>query len=125
MEWITESQLTLFVPATEITPNEFHSILKLFPKSKVVLSDVHYGHVSWAIPLLQSLDNLFVEVSKFSIADSIVRLRQTVGDSRILYGSKFPYQPMGPQLYSLHRWGLNETTLANICSNNLSNILGQ
>ena len=125
MEWITESQLTLFVPATEITPNEFHSILKLFPKSKVVLSDVHYGHVAWALPLLKSIDNLFVEVSKFSIADSIVRLRQTVGDSRILYGSKFPYQPMGPQLYSLHRWGLNETTLANISSNNLINILGQ
>ena len=125
MEWITKSNLTLFIPATDINPNEFHSILKSFPKSKVVLSDLHYGHVSWAIPLLKSINNLYVEISKFSIADSIVRLRQTVGDNRILYGSKFPYQPMGPQLYSLHRWGLDETTLADICSNNLNTILGQ
>ena len=125
MEWITESKLTLFIPATDINPNEFHSVLKSFPKSKVVLSDLHYTHVPWAIPLLKSIPNLYVEISKFSIADSIVRLRQTVGDNRILYGSKFPYQPMGPQLYSLHRWDLNETTLADICSNNLSTILGQ
>jgi len=54
MEWITESKLTLFIPATDINPNEFHSVLKSFPKSKVVLSDLHYTHVPWAIPLLKS-----------------------------------------------------------------------
>ena len=124
MKWIVKKQLTLFIPATDFNPDEFHNTIKMFPDSKVVLCDLHYSHVPWALPLLKSLPNLYVEISKFSISDSLVRLLNIVGETRILYGSKFPYQPMGPQLYSLHRWGISESTLKAICSENLERILG-
>ncbi len=124
MEWIVNKQLTLFIPVTEFNPEEFYNTIKMYPNSKVVLCDLHYSHVPWALPLLKALPNLYVEVSKFSISDSLLRLLEIVGASRILYGSKFPYQPMGPQLYSLHRWGISESTLKAICSGNLEAILG-
>lgn len=124
MDWIVKKELTLFIPVTDLNPVEFHNTMKLYPNSKVVLSDVHYSHVPWAIPLLKALPNLYVEISKFSISDSLIRLLNVVGEGRILYGSKFPYQPMGPQLYSLHRWGISEASLKAICSENLKIILG-
>ena len=124
MKWIVKKQLTLFIPVTDFNPDEFYNTIKLFPNVKVVLCDLHYSHVPWALPLLKSLPNLYVEISKFSISDSLVRLLNIVGETRILYGSKFPHQPMGPQLYSLHRWGISESTLKVICSENLERILG-
>jgi len=123
LNWIQEYNLTLFMSATEIDPRDFYNIFEQFNKIKVVLTEVHYSHISWVIPLLSNLENVSLEISKFYIYDSLKRLLDTISYTRILYGSNFPYQPMGPQLYNLHKWGLDITSLTAICSGNLEKLL--
>jgi predicted TIM-barrel fold metal-dependent hydrolase len=73
--------------------------------------------------MIRSLPNVSVEISRFVIVDGIGRIIRAVGDQRILFGSRFPDSPMVPQLYSLHRNDLTQTSLSAICSGNLERLL--
>ena len=124
LEWLAAENLTLWMPVDQVDPAELHDVAKDHPKAKIVLSEVHYSHVTWAMPLLRSLPNLRVEISRFVIARGVSRLVEAIGAERILFGSRFPDSPMAPQLYNLHRSGLSEASLAAICSGNLERLLG-
>ena len=47
-----------------------------------------------------------------------------MGPQRVLFGSRYPEQAVAPQLYHLHRLGLNEADLRATCGGNLSRLLG-
>ncbi|MCH7664020.1 MAG: amidohydrolase family protein [Chloroflexi bacterium] len=123
LEWLETEAIPLWIPADESDPSTLHDTVAAHPDLKVVLAEVHYSHVPWAIPLLRSLPNVSVEMSRFVIADGVARLMDTVGERRILFGSRFPDSAMGHQLYNLHRNGLDSPALAAICSGNLDRLL--
>jgi predicted TIM-barrel fold metal-dependent hydrolase len=126
LDWLAAEKIPLFLPAAEFDPSELHDTLKAHPDVSVVLCEVMYGHVNWVLPLLRSLPNVSVEISRWVITDGIARLLDAVGHKRIIYGSRFPEPPgsMAPQLYMLHRCGLSDQALRDICSGNLSGLLG-
>ena len=124
LDWLSAEQIPLWMPAEQVDPSMLHDALKDHPNISVVLSEVHYRQVSWALPLLRSLPNVFIEISRFFIADVIARLIDAVGDQRILYGSRFPDSPMASHLYNLHRCDLSDASLRSICSGNLERLLG-
>ena len=124
LDLLSAEQVPLWMPAEQFDPSALHDVLKDRPNISVVLSEVHYRQAAWALPLLRSLPNLFIEISRFLIADVIARLIDAVGDQRILYGSRFPDSPMASHLYVLHRSGLSEASLRSICSGNLERLLG-
>ncbi len=123
LEWLAQTGLPLWLPASEIEPGELHDTLREHPTLSVVLCEVHYVHVPWIFPMLRSLPNVHVEISRFVIPDGIHRLIDAAGHRRVLFGSRFPDSPISPQLYSLHRSGLDYSTLADICSGNLDRLL--
>jgi predicted TIM-barrel fold metal-dependent hydrolase len=132
MDWLARENLPLWISAGEVAPwlgtpldpAEFHDTIKNNPEVTLVLSEVHYSQARWAMPLLRSLPNVHIELSRFVTSDSIPRLVETIGHERILFGSGFPSSPMAPQLYNLHRCGLSGPTLEAICSGNLDRLLG-
>ena len=89
-----------------------------------MLAEVHYNQVGWAFPLIRSLPNISIEISRFGIGDPISRLLKAVGEDRILFGSRFPSQSIAPHIYELHHSGLSPETLKKICSGNLERLLG-
>ena len=131
LEWLEDEELPVWLPveyeenqtAEKLDPHEVYDTLKAHPKVNAVLTEVQYKHFSWAIQLLRSLPNVYLELSRWVIMDGVPRLLDAVGDERILYGSRFPDGAMGPQLYNLHNHGLDKAALANICSRNLERIL--
>ena len=123
LDWVASEHLSLCLPAEEIDPSALVDVLSERPGVTVVLSVVHYSHLSWAMPLVRRLPNVCVEISRFVVMDGISRLMKAVGQERIIFGSRFPDSPMAPQLYHLHRCGLSETALGAICSGNLERIL--
>ena len=132
LEWLAVEQLPVWLPTgyddsvfppQRFDPNEVYDTLRANPNISAVLTEVEYKQFSWAIPLLRSLPNMCVELSRWFIIDGIPRLLDAVGDQRILYGSRFPEGAMGPQLYNLHNHGLSEDTLGRICSGNLERLL--
>ena len=133
LEWLSSRGIPLWLPASyeanwhdggDLDPHAVHETAREFPDLTVVLCEVHYVQASWAPPLLRSLPNLSIEVSRYVIVDGIARLLEIVGPGRVLFGSRFPEQAIAPQLYHLHRLGLNEADLRAVCGGNLERLLG-
>ena len=75
--------------------------------------------------MLRSLPNVHVEVSRFVVPDGMTGLIDAAGHERVLFGSRFPDSSMAPQLYNLHRCGLDDAVLAAVCAGNLDRLLSQ
>ena len=125
LEWLASEGLPLWLPAFDFEPDQVHDTLRGHPRVDVVLSEVHYVHVPWVIPMVRSLSNVHVEVSRFVIPDGMPRLIEAAGHERVLFGSRFPDSPMAPQLYNLERSGLEHSALEAICAGNLDRLLYQ
>ena len=124
LEWMESVNLPFWVDATNIDPSDLHDTMEAHPNVNVLLAEVHYTHLPWAMPLLKSLPNAYIEISRFVSVDGIARLLDVVGGERILFGSRFPESSMAPQLYNLHLNGLSNEVLAAICAGNLERLLG-
>ncbi len=123
LSWLADAGIPLWLNAAHVDPSETHDTLLENPEVQVVLSEAHYSHANWALPMLAALPNLNVEISRFVILSGIDVLLGTVGEERVMFGSRFPDSPIAPQLYHLHRYGLSESTLGAICSGNLKRLL--
>jgi predicted TIM-barrel fold metal-dependent hydrolase len=123
LDWAIAESLSLWIPAEEIDPNELYDTLKAYLRVKVVLYEVHYVHLAWALPLLRCLPQVAAEISRVVTTDGIPLLMRTVGRERLLFGSRFPDSPMAPQLYALHHCNLDEGSLRAICGGNLERLL--
>ena len=123
MDWLADEGIPLWLNAWQVDPSEVHETMLENPAVQVVLSEVHYSHTNWALPLLAALPNLNVEYSRFVNLWGIETMLNIVGEKRLMFGSRFPDSPIGPQLYHLHRYRLGESTLAAICSGNLERLL--
>ena len=132
VEWLAAERMPVWLPVGyddnvfppwRFDPSEVYDTLKANPDINAVLTEVEYKQFSWAMGLLRSLPNLYMDLSRWFMIDGIARVLDAVGDQRILYGSRFPEGAMGPQLYNLHNHGLSEETLVRICSGNLERLL--
>lgn len=122
-DWLEKNNTPVWISAEEIEPAEFHATMAARPNVKVVLSQVHYNHKSWADPLLRSLPNLSIEVSRTIQPYAFNRLIDAIGAERLMFGSRFPDSAMAPPLYFLHRSGLSQSQLSAICGGNLERLL--
>ena len=116
-------KLPLWMKITEFDRSEFHRTIKAHPDVTVVLSEVHYSNYSWTMPLLRSLPNLYIEISRFVIHNGILKLIEAIGENRILFGSNFPESEIGSQLYNLYHCGLDEKSAETISAGNLDRLL--
>jgi predicted TIM-barrel fold metal-dependent hydrolase len=134
LEWLADTRIPLWLPTDwqtglkgvgpfSIDPRDVYDTLKANPGVTAVLCEVRYDDASWALPLLRSLPNLHIEISRFVVTGGIEYLLEAAGEERILFGSRFPDSAMALHLYSLHHSGLGEQTLRAICAGNLDRLL--
>jgi predicted TIM-barrel fold metal-dependent hydrolase len=123
MEWLASEKLPLWLDALQFDPVDLHDTAKAFPETTIVLSEVHYSNIGWALPLLKELPNVYIELSRFLIPDGVNILIDAIGADRVMFGSRFPDSPMAPMLYSLHRSSLSDDELRAICSGNIERLL--
>ena len=131
LEWAEAEGIPVWIPhsydlrgqSMVIDPEAVHDTLESHPGVNAVLSEVGYQDEAWAVPLLRSLPNLHVEISRMINTDEISRVTGLLGEERVLFGSRFPDAPILPQLYWLHRCGFDESTLTAICAGNLERLL--
>jgi hypothetical protein len=123
LDWLSSACIPAWIPVTDVDPSEMHDTISGHSDLSIVLCEVHYKHIPWLMPLLKSLPNVYVEISRFVITDGVKRLINAVGAGRVLFGSRFPESSMGHQLYNLHRNGLSDSDLEAICKCNLESLL--
>ena len=123
LEWLESEGIPLSIPVDFVDVPQLHDTAKAHPKLNVILAEVHYRHVPWVIPLLRSVHNTYIEMSRFVIANGVARLMDAAGGERVLFGSRFPDSSMGHQIYNLHTNDLDDSTLAAVCAGNLDRLL--
>ena len=123
LDWLVSERIPVWIQVAGVDPNEIHGTISGHLDLPIVLCGIHYQHIPWLMPLLKSLPNVYVEISRFVITDGVKRLIDAVGAGRILFGSRFPESSMGHQLYNLHRNGLSDSDLEAICKGNLEGLL--
>ncbi|MQG18635.1 MAG: hypothetical protein FI687_02520 [SAR202 cluster bacterium] len=130
LNWLQEEKIPLWLPisyeflSTEppVNPSELHQTIRQYPKLQVVIADVHYKY-SWIYQLLEALPNCHIEISQFIGTGAIEELIERLGHERVLYGSGFPENNFGRQLYSIHQSELQKNILEDICHKNVKALL--
>lgn len=131
LSWLQESRIPLWIPLSyeflgdesPVNPSELHETISQYPRLQVVISDVHYKF-SWIFQFLEDLPNCHVEISQIIGTGAIEELIQRIGYERILFGSGFPENNIGRQLYSVHQSELEKNVLEAICYKNIQELLG-
>ena len=123
LDWLSSERIPLWVSLADTDPKEIHDTLVQHPDLPVVLVGAHYTHTMMVRPLLNTLPNASLELSRFENIRGIEKLVDEYGPSRFLYGSFFPRYAMGPVLFYPHRLELADGVLEQICSTNLERIL--
>lgn len=132
MDWLAAEGIPLWIPVKYdfihvehvVDGHELHETLAAHPDVRAVLCEAQYHEMSWVMPLLRSLPNIYIELSRSVNTDVLVRMLDAVGEERIVFGSRFPDGSISPMLYGLHRYGLSDASLAAICAGNLERLLG-
>ena len=121
--WLHTQWQTSLSGGDSLDPRDVYETLQARPDVTGVLSEVKYDDISWALSLLRSLPNLYIEISRFVVGGGIEYLLEAAGEARILFGSRFPDSAMALHLYGLHRSGLSDDALRAICAGNLERLL--
>ena len=121
--WLRSQRLGLWIPMDEVDPTDLYDTVRAWPDIPIVLVGVHYSHQPMLCALVQELAQIYVDLSRYDVADGVVRLRDRVGAGRLLFGSQFPTLNPEPYLYYLHHAGLGEGELRRICHDNLQTLI--
>ncbi len=125
LDWTAAENIPVWIAAEQIEAVEFHDTVAAHPDAPMVLSEVHYMHIPWVLPLMKALPNVSIEISRLVTPNGITQFVDAIGSERLLFGSRFPDSPMAPQLYNLHRSGVSDDVLRAICAGNLERLLGE
>lgn len=132
LEWLEDENIPLWIQVSADSNNSVpfdsaavHDTIKNHPNLKVILSEFHYQIALWVYPFLRSLPNVYAECSKFISTNWVPELIEVSSVDRVLYGSGFPTEALAPQLYTIHKSGLDDKELSAICGGNLERLLGQ
>ena len=131
LDWLASERIPLWIPVKydflhvehTVDAHELHETLEAHPDVNFVLCEAQYHEMSWVMPLLRSLPNIYIEISRTINTDAMMRMLDAVGEERILFGSRFPDGSISPMLYGLHRYGLSAESLYAICAGNLEKLL--
>ncbi|MBM3265424.1 MAG: amidohydrolase family protein [candidate division Zixibacteria bacterium] len=124
LDWLSDTGIPLWIPLTENDPTELVTTLREFPGVRVVFVGAHYTHALLVRPLLKTLPDAFLELSRYEPIGEIEALAARFGAHRLIYGSWYPRYAMGPMLFYLHHTRLTDEELADVCAGNVRKLLG-
>lgn len=127
LEWMAAERMALWVPfgrVPEVDVRDLYETAIRYPQVPIVLAGVHYSNYAVVWPLLKAVEHIYLDLSRFDLANGIDRLTQHVGLGRLLFGSDFPEVDPKPYLHYLARCGLTEAGLQAVCGGNLERLIG-
>ena len=123
LSWLSEKRIPLWIPLPDADADELATTLRAFPELVTVLVGAHYLHALWVRPLMTTLPNAYLELSRFEPLGEVEALCSEYGAERFVYGSWYDRYAMGAMLFYLHHTDLSEAELELICEGNLLRIL--
>jgi hypothetical protein len=123
LTWLSDNRIPLWIPLPDADADELAMTLSAFPELVTVLVGAHYSHALWVRPLMTTLPNSYLELSRIEPLGEVEALCGEYGAERFVYGSWYDRLAMGTMLYYLHHTDISESELELICAGNLLRIL--
>jgi len=123
LTWLCEARIPVWIPLHNLPADELITTLQAYPDLVTVCVGAHYVHHLLVRPLLQTIPNTHLELSRYEPIGEVEALCAEFGAQRLLYGSWFSRYAMGPMLFYLHHTQLREEELALVCAGNVERIL--
>lgn len=91
---LQDRRIPLMLPFNQTTWDEVERICRTFPELPCIITDVNYRQLRFLLPLWETLTNLFVDLSWFSVHDGLAFLAEQGHLGQLLFGTHYPvYQP--------------------------------
>ncbi len=123
LSWLSENRIPLWIPLPDADADELAMTLSAFPELVTVLVGAHYSHALWVRPLMTTLPNSYLELSRIEPLGEVEALCDEYGAERFVYGSWYDRFAMGTMLFYLHHTDISRSDLELICAGNLLRIL--
>ncbi|MEM7032386.1 MAG: amidohydrolase family protein [Chloroflexota bacterium] len=123
LSWLSEAGIPLWIHLADANPDHLVTTLQQYPDLITVLVGAHYAQALWIRPMLKSIPNAHLELSRYEPIGEFEALRNQFGAERLIYGSWYSRYAMGPILYYLHQTDFSDAELALVCGGNLARIL--
>jgi len=123
LSWLSEARIPTWISLDDSDADDIATTLQSYPDLVTVLVGAHYTHALWVRPILATLLNAYLELSRYESIGEVEALKDEFGAERLVYGSWYSRFVMGPMLFYIHHTGLSETDLALVCAGNLERIL--
>lgn len=123
LSWLSAKGVPAWISLPDADPDELVTTLRAYPDLVTVLVGAHYSHALLVRPILRSVPNAYLELSRYEPIGELEALRDEFGAERLVYGSWYSRYVMGPMLFYLHHTDFSDEELALVCAGNLERIL--
>jgi hypothetical protein len=124
LAWLQAEGLPLWISLADNDPVQLADVLGQFRELRTVLVGAHYTHAPYLLPLLRHLPRAHLELSRHESLGAVEELVTEIGARRLLYGSFYPRNAMGPMLWALHRQQIDAWQLQRILDGTVRELLG-
>ena len=124
LERLRRQQIALLVDVNEVELPSLVKALRRFPELRVILLGTRYHDYALLHNAMQTLPNLWVDLSRHHVFDGVRRLASSYGARRLVFGSGLPEFSPGSPKYQVLRSGLSAGDMQRVCHGNLEELLG-
>jgi len=88
------SRIPLLLPFQQFEWDEIHNLCREFPNLPVITTRINYRQLRYLLPLWETCQNLYADLSWFSVPDLLPFLKKHGYLGRLLFGTNYPaYTP--------------------------------
>lgn len=92
------ANIPLILDGSDVSPAQIHAICKTYPKLPIILAQSEYFLNRNLYKLFELHQNFYLELSTYFIYYGVEDIVRRFGPSRLLYGSRMPFQEAGAAL---------------------------
>jgi predicted TIM-barrel fold metal-dependent hydrolase len=118
------ARIPLLVDGSEISPSQIHGICKSHPELPLILTQSEYFFNRNYYALFDLHPNFYLEVSTYFVYYGLEDLTNRFGASRLIFGSRMPFQEGGATLGMVKFADLSQDKQDLVLGKNLERLLG-
>lgn len=124
LSMLEDCRVPLMVDQRQITWDQLNGALSVYPKLRVILTDVHYGIGRNLYPLFKKFEHIYVETMGYKDLNGIEEICRQFGAERLIFGSGSPLYSGGAAVGMISYARISHEEKSKIAGGNLEKLLG-
>jgi len=122
---LNEHKIPLFLDLDQTDWKEIYNICSHYSQIPLILTNVSYRIDRYLYPLLGKFNNLYIEISHYSVFRGIETICKNFGASHLLFGTRLPIFEAGSALNMVNFAHISQIDKQLISYENLDKLLGE